>query len=103
MCANNETRSLKLRLNSVCVKNWLLLNFKLLFPKNGFCVKPAQRMQLAIENCILLLLKLNTGFIQILSLSTLRIRFASSLHKECESLLKMFYDSLCWKLVFAKY
>ena len=51
MCSKNTTRCWKLCLTSFCVKTYLLPNFKDLLLKNAFCMKSAQRIQLAVENC----------------------------------------------------
>ena len=43
------------------VKNWILPYFKALLPKNAFCVKLAQGMQLGPESCVLLDFLLKSG------------------------------------------
>ena len=48
ICSRNTTRSGKLYLTSFCFKNYLLLNFKHVLLKNAFCMKSAQKIQLAV-------------------------------------------------------
>ena len=48
ICSRNTTRSWKLYLTSFCFKNYLLPNFKHVLLKNAFCMKSAQKIQLAL-------------------------------------------------------
>ena len=48
----NKSRCLKLYLTSFSVKNYLLANFEDVLLKNAFCMESAQRIQLAVENCL---------------------------------------------------
>ena len=52
MCAKNTTHCFKLCLTSFCVKNYVLPNYKHVLLRNNFCMKSAQRIQLAVENCV---------------------------------------------------
>ena len=52
ICSKHTTRCWKLCLTSFCVKKFLLPNYKHVLPKNAFCIKCAQRIQLAVENCL---------------------------------------------------
>ena len=70
MCSKNTTRCWKLCLTLFCVKTYLLPNFKDLLLKNAFCIKCAQRIQLAVENCVWLNIVLKTTFGQILRMSS---------------------------------
>ena len=51
MCSKNTTRCWQLSLTSFCVKNYPLPKFNDVLLKNAFCIKSAQRIQLAVENC----------------------------------------------------
>ena len=48
ICSRNTTRCGKLCLTSFCAKNYLLPNFKDVLLKNSFCLKSAQKIQLAV-------------------------------------------------------
>ena len=51
----------KWRFTPICVRDWLLPNFKLLLPKNAFNYKLVQGMQEAPENCVLIQFVLKTS------------------------------------------
>ena len=51
----------KWRFTPICVRDWLLSNFKLLLPKNAFNYKLAQGMQDARENFVLVQFVLKTS------------------------------------------
>ena len=65
----STTRCRKLCLTSCCVKNYLLPNFKDVLLKNAFWMKSAQRIQLAVQNCVLLQFELKWSFFQIWKIS----------------------------------
>ena len=88
MCSKNTTRCWKLCLTSFCVKNYLSPNYKHVLPKNAFCMKSAQRIQLAVGKGVWHLYVLKTTFCQILRMSCKKMRFAWNLLKEYNSLLK---------------
>ena len=88
MCSKNRTPCWKVCLTSFRVKNYLLPNYKHVLPKNAFCIKCAQGIQLAVENCVWHLYVLKTTFCQILRMSWKKMRFAWNLLKEYNSLLK---------------
>ena len=46
----NTTRRRKLCFTSFCVKNFLFPNYKDVLLINAFCIKSAQRIQVAVEN-----------------------------------------------------
>ena len=48
ICSQNTNRSGKLCLTSFCAKTFLLQNFKDVLLKNAFCMKSAQKIQLAV-------------------------------------------------------
>ena len=79
-------------LTSFCVKNYLLPNYKHVLLKNAFCMKSAQVIQLAVENCVSLQFELKCSFFQIRRISGLKMRFASNVLKEYNSLLKTVFD-----------
>ena len=56
------THSGKLRFTPVCVKKWLLPNFKLALTRNAFGYKLVQGMQDAPKNCVLIQFLLKTDF-----------------------------------------
>ena len=63
--SKNTTRCWKLCSTSFCVQNFLLPNYKDILLKNAFCIKSAQRIQLAAENFVSLNLKLKSSFCEI--------------------------------------
>ena len=69
MCSKNTTRCWKLCLTLFCVENYILLNYKHVLLQNAFCMKSAQRIQLAVENCVWLHFVLKTTFREILRMS----------------------------------
>ena len=74
---------------TVCVGNWLLPNFKHLFPKKAFCVKSDKKIQLPLaKNRVSLHLELETGFCQILNSSCQNMRFASKSAQKIQLALK---------------
>ena len=72
ICSKNTTRCWKLCLTSCCVKNYLLPNYKHVLLKNAFCMKSAQRIQLAVGKCVWLHFVLKTTFCQIISTTRCR-------------------------------
>ena len=48
ICSRNRTRYWKLCLTSFCAKNYLLPNYRHVLLKNAFCMKSAQKIQLAL-------------------------------------------------------
>ena len=62
MCSKNTTRCWKVCLTSFYVKNYLFPNFKDVLLKNAFSMKSPQRIQLAVENCVLVYFVLKTTF-----------------------------------------
>ena len=71
---------------SFCVKNFLFSNYKDIFRKNLFCIKSAQRIQLAFEICVALHFVLKRSVCEIIMISWKKMRFASNLLKEYNSL-----------------
>ena len=68
----STTRCRKLCLTSCCVKNYVLPNFRDVLLKNAFCMKSAQRIQLAVGKCVWLHFVLKTTFCQIISTTRCR-------------------------------
>ena len=54
ICSKNTTRCCKLSFTSFYVKIFLLRNYNDSLLKNVFCIKSAQKIQLAVETCVLL-------------------------------------------------
>ena len=96
ICSKNTTRFWKLCLTSFCVKNYLLPNYKHVLLKNAFCMKSAQRIQLAVENCLTSFCVKNYLFPNFKGV-LLKMRFTWNLLKEYNWQFKTVFDFILCK------
>ena len=93
--SKNTTRCWKLCSTSFCVKDFLLPNYKDILLKSAFCIKSAQRIQLAVENCVSLHFKLKSSFLRnfkdILQKNAFCIKSAERTQLGVENCLTSFY------------